>query len=69
MEVENYSCPWCPLVVVVVESEDCARNYMETHLDGHFAQPIGRPEIPAARRAAAPWSRVRRSDPGHGIAV
>lgn len=45
--MDGYTCPWCPLVVVVADSPVAARTYMETHLDGHFAQPIGRP-VPMA---------------------
>ena len=39
----GYKCPWCPLAVMVADSEAEARRYMESHLDGHMAQPIGRP--------------------------
>lgn len=52
--VEGYGCPWCPIVVVVVDCEDAARRYMESHLDAHFSHPIGRPVIPAPR-PSAPW--------------
>jgi hypothetical protein len=38
---DGYSCPWCPTVVLVVDSEAAARSYMEHHLDGHFS--IGLP--------------------------
>lgn len=40
---DGYSCPWCPTVVMVVDSARAAREFMESHLDGHFAQAIGRP--------------------------
>jgi hypothetical protein len=43
LPAESFSCPWCPTVVVTVESPDAARNWMEAHLDGHFAHAIGRP--------------------------
>lgn len=45
--MDGYTCPWCPLAVVVVDSAEAARTYMETHLDSHFAQPIGRPVVAA----------------------
>ena len=40
---DGYSCPWCPTVVLVVDDQAAARRVMESHLDNHFAQPIGRP--------------------------
>lgn len=42
-----YTCPWCPTTVFVVDDADDARRWMEAHLDGHFSQPIGRPEVAA----------------------
>lgn len=48
VEVEGYGCPWCPVVVVVVDSEDEARDYMQSHLDNHFAHAVGRPKPGAA---------------------
>lgn len=42
--VDQFRCPWCPLVVLMVDSEDAGRAYMEAHLDSHFAHAIGRPQ-------------------------
>lgn len=53
VEVEGYGCPWCPVVVVVVDSDDEARRYMESHLDQHFAHAVGRPTLPAPRASKA----------------
>lgn len=47
-QVEGYGCPWCPVVVVVVDSQEAARRYMESHLDVHFAHAVGRPTAGAA---------------------
>lgn len=33
---DHYSCPWCPVSVVVVRSAEAARDFMEHHLDGHM---------------------------------
>jgi hypothetical protein len=52
-QVEGYGCPWCPVVVVVVDSDDEARRFMESHLDVHFAHAIGRPRVPNQRVGAA----------------
>jgi hypothetical protein len=51
--LEGYGCPWCPVVVVVVDCEDAARRVMESHLDVHFAHAVGRPRVPAQRVGAA----------------
>ena len=40
---DGFSCPWCPTEVMVVDDQEAARRVMESHLDGHMAQPIGRP--------------------------
>ncbi len=43
----GYSCPWCPIVVMVVDDRDAARRYMEAHLDDHMAHAVGRPGVAA----------------------
>ena len=48
MELEGYGCPWCPIVVMVFDSEEDARRYMETHLDSHFSHAVGRPMADAS---------------------
>jgi hypothetical protein len=52
-QLEGYGCPWCPVVVVVVDCEDAARRVMESHLDVHFAHAVGRPRVPTQRVGAA----------------
>lgn len=43
----TYGCPWCPASVTVVASDAVARRTMQEHLDGHYANAIGRPGVAA----------------------